>query len=283
MLLKLISKLPLGLLYLVADALYVMTYHVTGWRKDLAYGNLKNAFPEKDDRELRRIAKGVYRNFADVIVEAVKAMSITEAQLVKRVNITNPEILEEFAQKGQAVILMAAHQCNWEWLLLASRIKLAFPVDGVYKSLRNRSIDKFMLEMRSRFGGDPIPSKSIILEIMKRKDRVKGIAMVADQTPVKGEEKYWTQFMNQDTAFHVGIEKIAKITKFPVFFVRMKRIKRGYYEVSLTSIARPPYTNEGYPILERYVRETENQVREHPFDWFWLYRKWKYKKPLYAR
>ena len=98
----------------------------------------------------------------------------------------------------------------------------------------------------------------------------------------RDEEKHWTRFLNQDTAFFVGADKIARITRAPVFFVGMTRMRRGYYEARLQLLAEPPYAGEGTDIIERYARVAEAHITQHPADWLWMYRKWKYKKPLYA-
>ena len=282
MLFKLLSKLPLGVLYLLADVLYFTIYYVVPYRKAVVYRNLHRSFPEKTDAEIRRLAKRFYKNASDVTIEVIKAISITREELTRRVTITNPEILDELTERHQSFILMAAHQCNWEWLLLATSAMLPVPTDAIYKPLHVKHIDKLMFDTRSRFGGNPIPLKHSIVEIMKRKDIPKAFAIVADQTPSKGEEKYWATFLNQDTPFAVGAEKIAKITKYPVFFVAMRRTARGRYDVSLIPLATPPYGKDRYPIIERYVHEAEKQILAHPEDWLWTYRKWKYKKPLYG-
>ena len=281
-LIGLLSRLPLPVLYRVADVLYLITRFVWKYRRQVVCDNLRRCFPDKSDAEIDQIVKGFYRNIADVAVETVKAISISPDELKRRVTIVNPELLEGFTKKDQAVILMATHQCNWEWLLLGLCVTLPFPIDAVYKPLHNRKFDQLMRVTRSRFGANPIPVGNVIIEIMKRQRTLKGLAIVADQTPVREEEKFWTTFLTQDTAFSVGAEKIARLTRFPVIFAGMRRIRRGHYEVTLQSLAEPPYAKNAYTITERYVGETQRLVAERPADWLWSYRKWKYKKPLYA-
>jgi KDO2-lipid IV(A) lauroyltransferase len=178
--------------------------------------------------------------------------------------------------------LLASHHCNWEWLLLVACIELKVSVDAVYKPLRVAAIDRFMFETRSRFGGNPIAVKDFLIEVMKRRTSARIFALVADQTPPREEEKHWTRFLNQDTAFFVGADKIARILRAPVFFVGIARTRRGCYEATLEPLAQPPYSGDGTDIIERYARVAEAHIAAHPADWLWMYRKWKYKKPLYA-
>lgn len=280
-LLKLLSRLPLRLLYLLTDVLYLCIYHIWGFRKDLSLSNLRNSFPGKSEVELERVARVAYRNACNMIAEVLKGAVISEAELRRRVRIKNIEILEHFTNSGQSVVLLASHHCNWEWLLLASCLTLKISVDAVYKPLRVGSIDSFMLKTRSRFGGNPIRVRDFLTEVIKRRGGARVFALVADQTPLREEEKHWARFLNQDTAFFVGADKIARITRSPVFFVGMTRTKRGYYEAQLQLLAEPPYAGGDSDIIERYVRAAEAHIVRYPADWLWMYRKWKYRKPLY--
>ncbi len=280
--LKLLSRLPLGGLYVLTDLLYFVIYHIWRFRRDLSLANLRRCFPDKSAVDLDRISRQAYRNACDLIAEILKGATLSERELRARVKIVNPDALDEFTRAGQSAVLLASHHCNWEWLLLASCIALRIGVDAVYKPLRVAAIDRFMLETRSRFGGNPIPVKDFLVEVLKRRGSPHIFALVADQTPPRQDEKHWTRFLNQDTAFFVGADKIARITRSPVFFVGMRRIRRGHYEARLQLLSRPPYGPANSDIVERYARAAETHIAQYPADWLWMYRKWKYKKPLYA-
>ena len=94
-------------------------------------------------------------------------------------------------------------------------------------------------------------------------------------------------FLNQDTAFYVGADKIARILDAPVVFVSMRRERKGFYSARLHLLSSPPYDRDpnadnGAEIIERYARALEDEIRASPADWLWIHRKWKYAKPLYA-
>jgi Kdo2-lipid IVA lauroyltransferase/acyltransferase len=280
--LKFLSSLPLGVLYLLTDALYVIVYHVWGFRRELSLTNLRNSFPEKSAVEIERIARDSYRNACNLLAEVLKGSAMDGDELCQRVQIRNIEVVEQFAKSGTSVVMLASHHCNWEWLLLVLCIRLGISVDAVYKPLRVGAVDRFMRIMRSRFGGNPIPVKQFLTEVFKRRGSTRIFALVADQTPPHDEDKHWTRFLNQETAFFVGADKIARITRSPVLFVGMQRTRRGHYEVNLQLLAQPPYAGVDTAIIECYARVAEAHIRQHPADWLWMYRKWKYKKPLYG-
>ena len=270
------------MLYGAAFPLYLLFYYGLRLRKNVVFTNLSNAFPDKRPQEIKKLAKNFYRNYSDVVVEMIKTITIDAGELDRRITITNQKVLEDFLDRGQSVIVMMAHQCNLEWLMLACCIKLNHPMDAVYKPLHNKLLDKLMLESRSRFGGHPIPAKNTLQEIIKRKNVVRCFAIAADQTPRAGDDKHWTQFLNQDTAFFLGVEKLARLTKYPVLFLGMKRITRGVYEASLHPLAVPPYSAPSETVTQRYVQAVESQILTSPSDWLWSHKRWKHKKPIYA-
>ena len=262
---------------------YVFVYHVLRWRRALSAENIANAFPEKSAAERAQILQQSYRNLGRFLAEALWGWHARAEELAAQVHFVNPELVDRFTANGQSVVLLAAHFCNWEWLLLTAGNVLKVPIDAVYKPQRLRSVDAFLRAARSRFGGNPIPHQRFMFEVMKRRREVRAYALVTDHTPKHDEEKHWTRFLNQDTAFFVGADKIAKILKAPVIYVAMRRADSGRYTVELKLLAEPPYDRDSGPeIVERYARTLEEEIRRSPADWLWLHRKWKYKKPLYA-
>src|SRR5450432_599052 len=244
LLLKSLTRLPLPVLYELSRALFRVAYYVFHWRRPLAAANLRNAFPEKTESQRAAILKQSYRNLADLIVETLYGYGASAAEMQRRVRVENPELLRQCTERGQSVVLLAAHFCNWEWLLLAAGAQVGIPIDAVYKPQRVAGFDRVLRQGRSRFGGNPIPADNFLLDVMKRKGQVRAYALVADQTPLQREEKHWSHFLNQDTAFFVGADKIARILNAPVLFVSMRRERKGSYSARLNVLASPPYDHD---------------------------------------
>lgn len=275
---KLLSRLPLGVLYAFADILFVLVYYVAGYRKTVVYNNLTNSFPEKSEAEIKAIAKAFYKRFTQYIVETLKSITISEKELLKRVKFTNVPDVQPYADAHQSIVVIASHQFNWEWALQVGCLVLPFPVDAVYQKLSNKSFDRLMVETRGRFNGKPIEKSRVLREIIKSKDRLRALGIVADQSPRPHSPKYWTNFLNQETAFFLGPEQIAKAAKYPAFFFKVERPKKGHYTVELVKLAEPPYEKEGHSILENYARETEKLIQSDPAGYMWSHRRWKLKK-----
>lgn len=280
--LKLLSRIPLDVLYLFSNLIYFITFYVLGYRKKVVYNNLTNAFPEKSPAEIEETARAFYKRFADFIVEALKGITISAEALNSRVKFTNKEVLEPFRQTNQSVVVLASHHFNWEWGLLAGCLQLPFPVDAVYQKLSNKAFNDLMLSTRGRFGGNPIEKDNALREIIRQKHRLKALGIVADQSPTKEAPKHWTSFLNQDTAFYVGAQQIARVAKYPAFYMKIIYIKRGRYEVELINIGLPPYEKNSFEVIENYARETEKAIHQDPAGWLWSHRRWKLEKPVYS-
>ena len=280
LLLKLLTRIPLPLLYPWAWLLYAVAFHVMRWRRDQAERDVANAFPEKTAAERAAIVRRAYRNLADTIVEAFWGFGASAAAVKRRVTMENPEVVQQCVGAGQSVVLLTAHYGNGEWLLLAAGVHFGIAIDVVYQPQRVSVFDDFLREARSRFGSRLIPRKEFVYDLLSRAEQIRCYALLADQTPKhKGDPRHWTQFLHQDTAFFVGAGKIAKFLDAKVLYVKMRRVARGRYSVRLEEIAAPPFDDVGdAEIVERYARCLERDIRESPADWLWLQKKWKIRR-----
>ncbi len=280
---RLISSLPLSFLYRIADLLGWLAFRVFPYREHVVRENLAKAFPELDAAALNSVRRRYYQGFADVLVEVIKSATLDPEAIRRRVRITHLELPRALLAQGKPVLLVAAHQCNWEWMLLSLSLELGFPVDAAYKPLVDSWAEREMKKLRSRFGSRLVPAKELLPDILKRRDVVRAIAMVADQEPTTSERKHWTRFLNRDTAFYMGPEEIARVTRYGSFFIKMRRTKRGYYEMELQTLSEAGETLQTGELTERYARIVETQIRESPPDWPWSHKRWKLKRNLYGK
>lgn len=273
--LKLISRLPLPLLYRLSDLIYLILRFGLGYRRQVIMRNLRKAFPKKNEQALNQIRNSFYRHLGDVVVESLKTLTISEKELNRRVRLVNPEVINQFYEQGQSVIAATAHQGNWEWMLVSCSSQLPFHVDAVYQALKSPFFNRLMFRMRSRFGAQPIEKSTSFRTMMKHRDKICITAMVADQLTRNWQHRYETTFMHQPTAFYSGPERIARKLKQAVIFVSMQRRKRGYYDVTFEVIDTPPFHEEAHFITEQYVRKVEEAIRKRPEEWLWSHNRWK--------
>jgi KDO2-lipid IV(A) lauroyltransferase len=279
---KFFSRLPLRALYAFSSFLYLLAFYVVRHRHQVIRGQLEKVFPDASDAERERIHRRFLKNFCDVVVEVLKSVSMSEADMRARVKIVNLDVARRHLDAGQSVMLVTSHLCNWEWLLHGVTLQLGYPVDAAYKPLHDQWAERLMLKIRSRFGARLVPAKELLADFLRRRGIVRAVAMNADQAPVSTDKRYWTQFLGQDTAFYIGAEQIARATRLPILYVAVCRIRRGYYEVELRPLWDGREATEPNAVTERYARACEIDVLESPADWLWSYRRWRLKKPLYG-
>jgi KDO2-lipid IV(A) lauroyltransferase len=273
---------PLALWYPVARFLALCAWRVMPYRRHVVEANLKASFPEWDDLTRERVIRDYYRGFADMLVEVMRSLRLTPEELARRVTLKNPDLVRDEIGKGKPVLLVAAHQANWEWMLLGLSTQLGAPMDAAYKPLVDNWAECEMRKLRSRFGARLIPAQDLLADIIKQRGTPRAIAMVADQEPVTSERKQWIRFLNRDTAFFLGPEEITRSTRYAAFFLRLKRVSRGHYEVEFVPLAAAGEQLPAGEFTARYARMVEQQIREAPADWPWSHKRWKLKKPLYG-
>ena len=276
---KLFSKLPFFVLYGISDFAYFLIYRIIGYRKKVVFENLQKSFPDKSEEEIKQIVKDFYRHIADLFMEFLKGYSMSKEEILERVQIVNPAVVRNYTDKSTPVIIVTGHIGNWEWLLHPLNL-MNIPMDIVYQKLSSPFFNKLTLFIRSRFSVTPMIEKDDTLRrTIERKDVVRALVMGSDQSPQNWKTAYWTTFLNQDSGFFNGTERIARKFDYPVIFSEMRRIRRGYYEIEFTEIAKPDYKDlRSGEITERFVRILEKSIHSHPADYLWSHRRWKHKR-----
>lgn len=275
-LLRLLSRLPLGALYIISDTLFLFGYYIIRYRRKVVSKNLRNSFPEKSDADLHRIEKDFYHNLCDYPIETLKLMTMSKEEVKKRMTYTNPQVIESLAAQGKSMMYLTSHQFNWEWLLAGVCLNTSPQLYYVYQAQSSEFFDRFSNIIRMRFGAQPIKREKVGREAIRKKGTLHALALLADQFPgLDHDKRYWTGFLNQDTAFFQGINQLAIMTQYPVIFFVSRKIKRGYYENELIKIADPPYDKNSLSIIENYVKATEKIIHEQPEGWLWSHDRWK--------
>ncbi|MFZ5553223.1 MAG: lysophospholipid acyltransferase family protein [Bacteroidota bacterium] len=279
-LLYLLSVLPLRVLYVISDIFYFIIFHVIGYRRKVVQQNLKNAFPEKSAAEILKIEKDFYQYFCDLFLETFQTLSISRKKMLRHcvLNENAKKLFDDYYAQKKSVVIVMGHYGNWEWAGNTFSLLCKHQLYVIYHPLANKNFNNLIIKMRKRFGTDLIPMKETFKEMVKKRGELSATAFIADQTP-SPDNAYWTQFLHQDTPVFWGTEKIAQKMNYPVVFVKIKRIKRGYYGIFAETIfENPAQTVEG-EISEKHTRQLENDIKEQPEIWLWSHRRWKHQRP----
>ena len=277
--LYLISLLPFPVFYLFSDFIYFLLYRVVGYRKKVVFENLKNSFPEKSYNELKKIEIDFYRYLCDLFLETIKTLTISRSEAIKRCkfNAKTTLVFNELANKNQSCIIVMGHYGNWEWAGNSFSLQCKQQLYVIYHPLSNKYFNKLMYDLRTRFGTKLYAMKDTMREMIRNKNEVNATAFIADQTP-SPDSAYWTTFMNQDTPVFWGTEKIAQKLNYPIVYITIKKIKRGYYEVDSELLINEPKNTSLGEISELHTRKLESDIITQPSIWLWSHRRWKHKK-----
>lgn len=274
-----LTLLPLRVLYLLSDLIFILLFWGIRYRRKVVWENLSKAFPEKSEKERKRISRRYFRHLCDYFFETIKMIHLSEQQIQKRVGYDD-DYFKKKTEEGKNVVGLLGHNANWEWLTsiaLQDNFHWIVPYHPLQNSPR---FDAFMKKLRSRFGPEPVPMNQTYRRLMEisKSGKLFMAGMIADQSPPNPKNGHWLTFLNQDTAVMKGAERIAQKTDASIVYCKMLKVKRGYYKVVLTPITDNIANEESLYVTERYFELLEEHIKEQPECWLWSHRRWKYKR-----
>ena len=273
-----LSRLPMRILYIKSDIFFFLIYHVIGYRKTVVLENLKLAFPNKPEQELLRIRKKFFKHLMDLLMESVKAFSISEKEILKRYTYKNPELVNKYAEEGRNIALVGAHQANWEW---STSLALVLNIDvlGAYTKLNNKYFEKAVRKSREKFGVIGYKTSDMIKGMKQRfsKKEKGAYILLSDQSPQPHKTYYWREFFNIKVPVHTGAEMLSKRFDLVVINYVAKKVKRGHYEVEFQLITDQPKEFENYQVTDRYTELTEKNILEQPEFYLWSHKRFKHR------
>lgn len=275
----LISILPFPILYLFSDFVYFLIYRVIGYRKKTVRENIALALPHLSEKERLIIEKKSYHHLCDMFLEMVKTMSISEKEINERFSYSNLDVYLDLEKKGKSIALMCAHYASYEWVLSMNN-HITFKGYGIYKKIANPYFDKLVKNIRAKFKAYLITTKETKTTIEQNaKNGVLGVfGFASDQTPRRSDNMYWDSFLGIQTPIHVGAEMLAKRYDMNVIFLKVKKVKRGYYEASFEVLSEDIKSIPDYKLSENFMRKVEQQIYEAPEFYLWTHKRWKHKK-----
>ncbi len=279
-LLYLLSLLPMRLLYLLSDCLFFPLFHIVKYRRKVVEKQLDECFPEKSMQERRAIERLFYHFFCDYLVEVIKLFSISKKEMMRRMKFVGIEQVREELKDKKFCFLYLGHYCNWEYIASLSYWLPEIHCGQIYHRIYNQAFDELFLKLRGQFGGESILMKDTLRRILTLRNQEKKvmIGFIADQLPKWENMHHWTTFLNHDTSFFIGAERIAKQVDAALYYVDVERVKRGYYQVRFRLMTLHPKEFPDYELTDQYARLLEESICRQPAYWLWTHKRWKRTK-----
>ena len=281
-LLWIISVLPYRIFYLFSDFFFFLVYRIIGYRKKVVRSNLKLVFPEKSVSERRRIEVDFFRHMCDMFMEMVKTMSLSKAEVKKRYKVLNMEVIKEI-EKERSMLIVCSHYANWEWNVSINNYVNSKGY-AVYQPISNSYFDRWIRRVRARWNTTLITQNETAKTVVKNKrDGIMGaFGMVSDQSPQWHRAKYWRKFMGITVPVVNGPEKLAKKLDLAVVFLKVSKVKRGFYAAEFIPITTSGATTENNEITDRFIELAELQIHERPEHYLWTHKRWKHRDKVPA-
>lgn len=272
-----ISILPFPILYFLSDCIYFLLYKVIGYRKKTVRYNLKITLPHLSDEERLKIEQNFYHHLCDMFLEMAKTLTISEDEMKKRYRFTNLEFVKEFEKKNKSIILMTPHYASWEWVIILGKF-IDYKGFGIYKKLSNPRFDKLVRDMRSKFNAELISTKNTVKTIKEnQRKNLHGIyVFLSDQTPNLRKGLHWEYFLGHEVPVHMGAENLARELDMNVLYLKVSKVKRGFYEAKFIPITDCVLEEKEFEITKRFLKLSEEQILEKPDYYFWTHKRWKH-------
>ena len=278
----LVSHLPLWFLHGVASVASVFLFHVIRYRRKVVHENIKSAFPELSSRERLIIERKFFTHFCDLMMESVKFFSISKKEMRRRMKFKGIELLEESCRNGRSCGVFLGHYGNWEWI---SSMPLWIDQNlcqctQLYHPLENYVTDQLVLYTRKRFGGKNITADKSIKYMVNymRQGKPILVGFIADQGPSWESIYHWNNFLRHETPWFTGAERIMQKLDMDVYYLEVRRVKRGYYEAEYKRITTEPKKFEQFKLTDIYSEMLEETIIRDPAYWLWSHRRWKRSK-----
>jgi KDO2-lipid IV(A) lauroyltransferase len=275
----LISILPFPLLYLLSDGIYILMYHIIGYRKKTVRYNLALALPHLSEKERLKIEKKSFRHLCDLFLEIIKTLTISQKEMDNRFQFSNMEVYQNLEEKGKSIAILCAHYASYEWVISINKY-ISFKGFAIYKKIANPHFDNLVKKIRSKHKAYLISTKETIdvMEENYQKGDLCVYGFAGDQSPKLLKAKHWGSFMGVTVPFHTGAEMLAKRFNMNVIFLKVKRLKRGYYEASFEVLSENVKSVPDYQITDTFIKKVEEQILEAPEFYFWTHKRFKHAK-----
>jgi KDO2-lipid IV(A) lauroyltransferase len=270
--------------YVLSDLLYLIIYRLAHYRIRVVRKNLQESFPDKSDEELRYIERDFYHWFCDYLAETVKLLTISEKQLRRRMVFKGTDVVNQVVSEGQSCAVYLGHYCNWEWITsLPLWVTPEAQCGQLYHALENPSFDRLFLQLRQRMGAVCIPVAETMRRLVKYRQagRPVVIGYIGDQVPFWNNIHHWCQFLNHDTPVFTGTERIARQAGHAVFYLNVRRVRRGYYEAEFQLVTREPAQKAEFELTNDYFRRLEASIQRDPACYLWSHNRWKRTREEY--
>jgi KDO2-lipid IV(A) lauroyltransferase len=235
------------------------------------------SFPNLKKSQLKELEVRFYRYFCDLIVESLKAFTISEAELKRRLVFEDTSPFQKHFDNGQSLMVMMGHWGNWELGGLRFSLEDLHDMYVVYKPQKSEVANRLAGKLRTRFGNGLYKMKRTLRLMIEHKDALTATSFLADQLD-PSKDALRIEFLQQETKVFQGGAKIAKKLNYPIIYAGIRRVGRGQYSICLEELVAEPSQMEVEEIVKLFFARLERDINQQPETWLWTHKRWKHTR-----
>jgi KDO2-lipid IV(A) lauroyltransferase len=257
-------------------------YYLSKRYKRVADINLDFVFDGKLSQEKKdEIIRYSFKNLAYNFLHVIELRHMSKEDLQVKISVENIEAVDKVHSEGRAVVYVTSHYCSWE-LGGASIGAFIEPIIAVYKKMKNRTYEEWLLESRGRFGNISMEKTNVVKPLIKALKKGMGSGLLID-TNINKRDGIIVEFMG----------KKIRQTSTPAFLAR--KYNAAIIPVTIVTDDEEHYTLKIYDeinveksddIEADILKATQLQadwlshiISKEPKFWFWLHRRFKSDYP----
>jgi KDO2-lipid IV(A) lauroyltransferase len=254
-----------------------LAFDVVRIRRRVTILNLRNSLGEgKSEKELIRIGRRAYRNFAKSMVEYALFPSLNKEKIFRMAEFEGIEHFDEALKRGKGAIVVAGHFGSWE-LMGAATSQKGYPVDFLVGEQHNLLVDNLMNDYRRSVGIGIIKMGAASKGVIRALKNNRFVAMLSDQDA--GNDGTVVGFFNRPASTPKGPAAFALKMDAPIimaFIIRESNKKQKILiEKPIFGEKTSDKEDDIRNLTQAYTRMLEDYVRKYPDHWFWPHRRWK--------
>jgi len=269
--LSLPNRLVYGIAVFLADLHYFLAFRDRRFVK----ANLKVIFPEKENRELRKISKLVFRNFAKYLADFFRFEKLNRGYIDKNIKLENLHYFDQALKSGKGVVVLTAHLGNWELggVVLAL---LGYPFWAVALPHKNKKVNDFFVAQRAQKGVNVIAMGKAVRSCISELRNNHMVALVGDRDFT--EKGIVMDFFNKPTHLPEGPAALSLMTGASIIPGFMLRNPDDSFTLSIEKPIEFSPTGDKVKDLSNLIRVynkvVEDYIRRYPDQWYVFRRFW---------
>lgn len=242
-------------------------FYIFKKRKKLAYSQLKQSFPNKNNKELLKILKKTHSHFGQMFLDALCIEKIIKNEKIK---IINEKTLLKLKSNKEGFILLTGHFGNWE-IIPAWMSKNNFNIKTVTQNQKNKGAQLFFNNLRKKNGFNPVSihySSHKMINFLK-----KGNTLILASDQDAGKKGEFINFFGRAASTPRGASVFYEKTKCKVVVAFCIRKKFNYCIEFIIIEPSKKYTS----IMHQFTELLEQRIKKKPHQYLWFHRRWKTK------